>query len=316
MNGLKRTRVITTIRRCDNSMMMSSITAGGVEFPKPAVKPISLKKKVALVTGATAGIGLAITCRLAEQGCHLVIVGRRENRLQEIKNKLNSDYPAVDVYTVALDISNTQLVGQLPSNLPSNFRDVDLLINNAGLALGVTSVEENSIADASTVMNTNIMGTVAFCSAFIPGMVKRGTGHIVNIGSCAGHLAYVKGSIYNASKYAIHGFTSAARFDLMESPVRVTHISPGLVGNTEFSNVRLGSDEAASAVYDNIVPLDPVDVADNVLYALTRPLHVQIADILMYATNQAGPRDVARVGEDLGLAACLEKAKAAADGGR
>lgn len=121
-----------------------------------------------------------------EQGCHLVIVGRRENRLQEIKNKLNSDYPAVDVYTVALDISNTQLVGQLPSNLPSNFRDVDLLINNAGLALGVTSVEENSIADASTVMNTNIMGTVAFCSAFIPGMVKRGTGHIVNIGSCAG----------------------------------------------------------------------------------------------------------------------------------
>lgn len=130
------------------------------------------------------------------------------------------------------------------------------------------------------------------------------------------HLAYVKGSIYNASKYAIHGFTSAARFDLMESPVRVTHISPGLVGNTEFSNVRLGSDEAASAVYDNIVPLDPVDVADNVLYALTRPLHVQIADILMYATNQAGPRDVARVGEDLGLAACLEKAKAAADGGR
>ena len=116
----------------------------------------------------------------------MVLVGRRESRLNEIKNKLNADFPVIAVHTVALDVADTESVEALPSTLPPSFKDVDLLINNAGLALGVTSIHENSVSDAATVMNTNVMGTVAFCSTFTPGMMRRGKGHIVNIGSCAG----------------------------------------------------------------------------------------------------------------------------------
>ena len=121
-----------------------------------------------------------------EQGCNLVLVGRRGNRLDEIKDKLSIDFPVIDVHTVVLDVADVQQVEQLPMKLPNAFRNVDLLVNNAGLALGVTAVQENSISDAATVMNTNVLGTIAFCSAFIPGMVARGVGHVVNIGSCAG----------------------------------------------------------------------------------------------------------------------------------
>ena len=138
------------------------------------------------------------------------------------------------------------------------------------------------------------------CSAFTPGMKERGYGHIINMGSIAGHQAYATGSVYNASKFAVLGFTSAARHDLMATPIRVTHISPGLVGGTEFSNVRLSGDiSKAKAVYDNIAALQPEDVADNVIYAATRPSHVQIAEIIVLCTNQAGPRDLARVGPSM-----------------
>ena len=154
--------------------------------------------------------------------------------------------------------------------------------------------------DAVTVINTNVTGLIAFVTTFVKGMICRGKGHIIDMGSIAGHIPYQNGAIYNASKFAINGFTNACRFDLMHTPIRVTHISPGLVGNTEFSNVRLGSDEKAKEVYKNIVALTPEDVADNVYYAASRPSHVQISEITMYPTNQGGPKDIVKAGINLG----------------
>ena len=170
-----------------------------------------------------------------------------------------------------------------------------MLVNNAGLALGVTPVESNDVKSAQVVLDTNVLGTIAICSAFLPGMKERGSGHLITMGSVAvryywrckfiililistkfhcfslaqGHYAYINGSVYNASKYAVRGFTEAARHDLAGTPIRVTHISPGMVGGTEFSNVRLGDDAKASAVYENIEALHPDDVADNVYYAVS-----------------------------------------------
>eukprot|EP01031_Cornospumella_fuschlensis_P032464 gene32464-39253_t len=259
-----------------------------------------VKGQVVLITGATAGIGAACAMRFAEQGSKLVLVGRRQDRLDTIKKEILALYPKTHIHTVALSVTDYDAVAALPTTLPAEFRDVDILVNNAGLALGVSTVDQNRIEDAKQVMDTNVLGTIALCSAFIPGMKKRNRGHIVNMGSVAGHFAYTTGSVYNASKYAVHGFTLAARHDLAATPLRVTHISPGLVANTEFSNVRLKDDSKAAAVYDSIAALDPEDVADNVIYAVTRPKHVQVADIIVYCTNQSGPRDLARVGASLG----------------
>ncbi len=199
-----------------------------------------------------------------------------------------------------MSVSDTEKVAKLPTQLPAEFKNVDILVNNAGLALGVSSVENNSLEHATTVMDTNVIGVIAFCSAFMPGMLARNRGHVFNVGSCAGHVPYQMGSIYNASKFAVHGFTSAARADMGPTPIKMTHISPGIVGETEFSNVRMEDDTKAANVYNNVIPLYPEDVADNIIYAATRPDHVQVADILMYATNQFGPRDVCRVGSNLG----------------
>ena len=198
-----------------------------------------------------------------------------------------------------LDVRDLKAVEALPENLPREFKDVDILVNNAGLALGVTSVENNSVFDARTVMETNVLGVVAFTSAFLPGMIKRGDGHIINMGSIAGHVAYAKGSVYNASKFAVKGFTDAARHDLMGTPIRVTHIAPGMV-QTEFSVVRLSDKTAADNLYNGIVPLTGDDIADTVIYAATRPKHVQVSEITTHCTNQAGPKDIIKAGPSLG----------------
>eukprot|EP01040_Poterioochromonas_malhamensis_P016893 gene16893-19288_t len=271
---------------------------------RPKRSPLtSVKDKVVLITGASAGIGLACAWRFADEGSRLILVGRRKDRLEAIKSEINQTYPDLKIHVVALSVTDYDAVAKLPQQLPADFKNVEILVNNAGLARGVTSVEHNSIVDAIEVIETNILGTIAFTTAFAPGMKERGRGHIVNMGSVAGHHTYAAGSVYNASKYAVHGFTSAARHDLVATPIRVTHISPGLVGETEFSNVRLRDDSKAAAVYENIRALRPDDVADNVVYAVTRPANVQIADIIMYATNQSGPRDIARVGPSLGATA-------------
>lgn len=277
--------------------IVSLIISIGV--PKP-YKTVSLKDKVVLITGASAGIGTATAWTFAAQGSKLILISRRHDRLEDLKQQLIAAYPSLRVHTVAMSVTDTAKVAALPKELPKEFQNVSILINNAGLALGVSSVDQNDVESASIVLETNVLGTIAFCSAFLPGMIQRNEGHVINIGSVAGHYSYATGSVYNASKYAVHGFTSAARHDLAGTPIRVTHISPGLVSNTEFSNVRLKDDQKAAAVYKDIEALKPEDVADNILYAATRPAHVQIADIIVYATNQSGPRDIVRQGPSLG----------------
>eukprot|EP01038_Epipyxis_sp_PR26KG_P014572 gene14572-19565_t len=285
---------------CSTNLKKSHVSFATSKAATKKVESVSLRNKVVLITGASAGIGTAIAWRFADEGSKLILVARREDKLISLKNEILAQYPQLDILTVPVSVSDIDKVALIPAQLPPPFQQVDILVNNAGLALGVNSVENNSVEDAKVVLDTNVLGVVAMCSAFVPQMKTRGSGHIINIGSVAGHHAYATGSVYNASKYAIHGFTSAARHDLMGTPVRVTHISPGLVKNTEFSNVRLKDDAKAVAVYDNIMALDPDDVADFVVYAASRPAHVQIADIIVYCTNQAGPRDIVRAGPLMG----------------
>lgn len=258
----------------------------------------SVADEVVLITGATAGIGEACAYRFAEAGARLVLLGRRAERLSALQESLTSKY-GTQSHTVQLDVQDLDAVAALPETLPASFAAVSVLVNNAGLALGVSPAEANDMASVTTMLTTNVAAVMAFTRAFVPGFKQRGKGHLINVGSIAGHEAYAGGSVYCATKHAVDAFTTAARHDLIATPVRVTAISPGIV-NTEFSTVRLGSKEKADAVYADVEPLVAADVADNIFYAATRPAHVQIADIVVLATNQAAAKAIARVGPSLG----------------
>ena len=252
---------------------------------------MSIKGKRALVTGASAGIGGACAEALAAEGCNLVVVARRAERLEELKARLEREH-GVHVHTVTLDVSDTAAIAALPEALPA----VDILVNNAGFAVGVDKAHESKMGTVEAMFKVNVLGLVAFHTAFVPGMVARGYGHVINIGSIAGHEAYAGGSAYCATKHAVDAFTTSARHDLLDTPVRVTAISPGAV-NTEFSTVRFGGDKAkADGVYAGFTPLVAEDIADNVCYAATRPLHVQVADIVVLANAQSGAKAVHRGG--------------------
>lgn len=215
-----------------------------------------------------------------------------------------------------MDMQEVTKVEALPQTLPPEFRDVDILVNNAGLALGKQPAQENVTADVLTMVNTNLTSLVVATSAFTKGMVRRGRGHVINVGSVSGHEAYGGGSVYCATKHGVTAFTTAARHDLVGTPVRVTCISPGF-SLTEFSLVRFNQDAdkadsvhasvapqiaalTTSQVYADLIPLNANDIADQIVYAATRPAHVQIADIICWPTNQAGPTNIARVGSSLG----------------
>jgi 3-hydroxy acid dehydrogenase/malonic semialdehyde reductase len=266
----------------------------------PKQQRVSIKDKVVVITGASAGIGEACAWDFADEGCRLVLVARRLDKLGQMKEAMEAKYKGIKVHLVEMSVTDLDAVAKLPDSLPADFKNVSILVNNAGLAIGTPSVFDNKHIDIKTVMDTNVTGTIAFCAAFLPGMKARGEGHIVNMGSIAGHKAYLNATVYIASKHAIHGFCEAARFDLLETPIKVSHIVPGLVGNTEFSNVRLKDADKVAAVYKDIMHLRPEDCSDNVIYAVTRPTHVQIAEIVIYCNNQAGPRDLARVGPTMG----------------
>lgn len=250
--------------------------------------------KVVLITGASSGIGEACANMFAERGCHLILLARRIDRLRAIQERLDSAYK-VRVFCQQLDMRDTSAVANVLDTLPADLRDVDILVNNAGLALGTAAAHENDMQDVATMIETNVTGLIAMTRAIAPGMIARNAGHVINISSVAGSEAYGGGSVYCATKHAVAGFTGAMRHDFVGTQVRVTAISPGAV-RTEFSNVRFGGDAArADAVYAGIEPLTADDVADNVLYAATRPPHVQIADIVMYATLQCSAKGLARV---------------------
>ncbi|KAJ1446371.1 hypothetical protein M885DRAFT_546785 [Pelagophyceae sp. CCMP2097] len=265
--------------------------------------PLDISGWTVLVTGASSGFGWATAWRFAELGCKLVLVARRAERLQELAAEICCKYAGARVHCAPLDMCDMTGLEALPASLPAEFADVDILVNNAGLALGKRSCDANVTADVLLMLQTNVSSLIVATALFSRGMVRRGRGHVINVGSIAGHEAYAGGSVYCATKHAVTAFTAASRHDLVGTPVRVTCISPGFA-QTEFALVRFGNDAAAAAAtYADLVALSAHDIADQICYAATRPGHVQIADIICWPTNQAGPTNIARVGKSLGAPA-------------
>lgn len=253
----------------------------------------NLAGKTVLVTGASAGIGEACARLFAQAGAHLILTARRENKLNELAKSLRDAYE-VEIHPVALDVRQDEHVTKMIAALPENFQDIHILVNNAGLVIGVERAHETPGHDVDTMLDTNVKGVLNMIRAVVPAMTKRERGHVINISSIAGHEAYPGGSVYCASKHAVDALTKSLRMDLVATPLRVTAISPGLV-DTEFSLVRFkGNMEKAKAVYDGLEALVAEDIAEAVLFAASRPPHVQIADMIIFPTQQAAATVVHR----------------------
>ncbi|HLY56948.1 MAG TPA: SDR family NAD(P)-dependent oxidoreductase [Stellaceae bacterium] len=247
---------------------------------------------IAFVTGATAGFGLEITRRLVAAGHAVVAVGRRRDRLDALRAELATDRLYVDT----LDVRDNEAVVRLVEALPHAFAAIDLLVNNAGAALGLEPAHRASLEDWETMVDTNVKGVMYVTRALLPGMVERNRGHVITIGSVAGTRPYPGGNVYGATKAFVRQFSLNLRADLLGTNVRVTEIEPGLVGGTEFSNVRFHGDaERAAKVYENTVALTPEDVAEAVVWAASLPERVNINTIEMMPVTQAfGPLPVYR----------------------
>jgi NADP-dependent 3-hydroxy acid dehydrogenase YdfG len=245
--------------------------------------------KIVLITGATSGIGLACARKFAANGDKLILTGRNEQRLAEIKKELDTE-----VITLAFDVRNREEVEKQISSLPADWQNIDVLVNNAGLALGLEPEYEGDLDDWGTMIDTNIKGLLIMTRLVVPGMVKRNHGHIINVGSVAGDAAYAGGNVYCATKAAVKALSDGLRIDVADTAIRVTNLKPGLV-ETNFSNVRFrGDNERAANVYKGIKPLTGDDIADVAVYAANAPAHVQIAEVLILATHQASGSVIVR----------------------
>lgn len=246
-------------------------------------------KPIALITGATSGIGLACAKRFLEAGYKVIATGRNVGKLNELK-----DAGGDDVYTLIFDVRDREIAAASLKSLPPTWSAIDVLINNAGLALGLDPEYAGDYTDWDTMIDTNIKGLLTVTREIVPGMIERGKGHIINIGSVAGDAAYANGNVYCATKAAVKAITDGLRIDVAHTPLRVTLLKPGLV-ETNFSNVRFhGDDERADNVYKGITPLTGDDIADAALYAAQAPAHVQIAEMLILATHQANGSIIVR----------------------
>lgn len=242
-------------------------------------------KKTVLITGATSGIGEACAHKFAEGGYDLILTARRADKLAAIKAELESK--GARVKTLVFDVRDVEAAKAAVESLEGEWQTIDVLINNAGLALGLDKEYEGNIDEWATMIDTNIKGLLTMTRLIVPAMVKRNKGHVINVGSVAGDAAYAGGNVYCATKAAVKAITDGLRIDVAESAVRVTNLKPGLV-ETHFSNVRFrGDDERADNVYRGITPLTGKDIADVAFYAASAPEHVQIAEVLILATHQA-----------------------------
>ena len=242
-------------------------------------------RKIVLITGATSGIGEACARKFAQGGYDVIITGRRAQLLANLKKELEAE--GVRVLALAFDVRNRNAATAAINSLPLEWQQIDVLINNAGLALGLEPEYEGSFEDWETMIDTNIKGLLTMTRLVVPKMVKRDSGHVINIGSVAGDAAYAGGNVYCGTKAAVKTITDGLRIDLAHTSVRVTNVKPGLV-ETHFSNVRFhGNDTRAEKVYEGVKPLTGADIAEVVFYAASAPAHVQIAEVLVLATHQA-----------------------------
>jgi len=240
--------------------------------------------KTVLITGATSGIGKATAVRLANEGYNLILCGRRQERLDALKDSLGE---RVDVITLNFDVRDKDNIDQAISNLPENFNTIDVLINNAGNAHGLDPIQTGNTEDWDAMIDINVKGLLYVSKAIIPQMTRRKIGHIINIGSTAGKEVYPNGNVYCASKHAVDAINKGMRIDLNKHNIRVGAIHPGMV-QTEFSEVRFkGDTERADKVYQGFDVLKPEDIADIIHFVISRPYHINIADLIVLSTAQA-----------------------------
>lgn len=248
---------------------------------------MTLQDRIVLITGASSGIGSATARVFAQAGAKLILTARRQDRLEQLADELGKEF-ASSTHLLSLDVRDAIAVESAISNLSADWSSIDVLINNAGLSRGLEKLQAGSIQDWEEMIDTNIKGLLYFTSAIVPGMISRGRGHVVNLGSTAGHQTYPNGNVYCATKAAVRVISEGLKQDLLGTPVRVSSVDPGLV-ETEFSQVRFrGDTERAKKVYQGLTPLTPTDVADVIFFCATRPPHVNISEVLLMPTDQAG----------------------------
>tara|TARA_B100000780_G_C21116211_1_gene451632 strand:+ start:185 stop:937 length:753 start_codon:yes stop_codon:yes gene_type:complete len=248
---------------------------------------------IAIITGASAGIGEATAHALAEIGYDIIITGRRKERLDELQSEIESKYN-VKALPLAFDVRNYEETKQALEGLPTEWSSVDVLVNNAGLAAGLEPVQEGKVDNWERMIDTNIKGLLYVTRTIAPGMIKRQKGHILNVGSIAGKEVYANGNVYCATKHAVDALSRGMRLDMVHDGIKVTNIAPGLV-ETEFSLVRFDWDsDKAKNVYQGFVPLSGKDIADCIAFAVTRPAHVTIADMLIFPTAQGSATTIAK----------------------
>lgn len=244
-----------------------------------------MTKKIALITGATSGIGEGCARRFAQGGYNLILTGRNADKLNSMKKELEAE--GTQVLALSFDVRNREAAKKAVDFIPAEWKNIDVLVNNAGLARGLEPEYEGDFDDWDQMIDTNIKGLLTMTRLIVPGMVERNHGHVINIGSVAGDAAYAGGNVYCATKSAVKAITDGLRIDVAHTKVRVTNIKPGLV-ETNFSNIRFhGDNQRADNVYKGIEPLNGDDIADVVFYAASAPEHVQIAEVLVLATHQA-----------------------------
>ncbi|MGD1848208.1 MAG: SDR family oxidoreductase [Salibacteraceae bacterium] len=245
-----------------------------------------MKSKTVLITGATAGIGEACAQEFAQNGHRLILTGRRVDRLAQLSTDLQEKFQ-VDVLALEFDVRDREMTSKVLGNLPAAYQHIDVLVNNAGLAAGISTVENGDPEDWDRMIDTNVKGLLNVSRMIIPGMKDRRSGHIINLGSIAGKQTYPNGNVYCATKHAVEALTAGMRIDLLPFKIRVTNVCPGAV-ETEFSLVRFHGDaDKARSVYRGYTPLMAKDVAEVIYFAASRPPHVTLNDVLVMPTAQA-----------------------------
>lgn len=241
--------------------------------------------QIVFITGASSGIGAACTKIFAQNGAKLILAARRFDKLQQLVESLSIN--SSHVHLIELDVRNREAVESAISSLPTEWSNIDILINNAGLSRGLDKLHEGAFEDWEEMIDTNIKGLLYMTRYIVPGMVQRARGHVINIGSIAGHQTYPSGNVYCGTKAAVKSISEGLKQDLLGTPIRVTSVDPGMV-ETEFSEVRFhGDSERAAKVYQGVTPLTPDDVADVIYFCATRPAHVNINEVILMPVDQA-----------------------------